>query len=93
MVDFKRFFRPFLRLQLYIEAIRLMNPKEKCLFVQDWATFLAGLVGCDVTNSAYKPYWYTLLPGLVILDVFVLGIYTITYYVKRDDYMKCLQVI
>lgn len=59
----------------------------------DWATFLAALVGCDVTNPAYKPYWYTLLPAVVILDILVFGIYTIHYYVESEDYMKCLQVL
>lgn len=94
MFDFKLFLRPFSRLHLYIEIrVRLMNPKEKCLYVQDWATLLAGLVGCEVTNPNYKPYWFTLFPGLIILDFLVFGMYTIAHHVKMKDYIKCFQVV
>lgn len=91
MIDFKMFTRLFLRLRLYIESVRLMSPKEKCLYVQGCATVLARLVGCEVTDPNFKPYLLTFCSGILMIDLFGLCIYTITYYANRSDYMKCLE--
>lgn len=81
------------RIRLFIDSIRSKSPRDKCFMVEYWATFLASLVGCEVTDPNYKPYWKSLIPLLCLIDGGSLLIYTLIFQLIRKDYMKCLEVL
>lgn len=81
------------RIDAFIESIWAKSPRDKTLLAQWWVTILGRLVGCEVSDRNYKPYWLSLLPGLVVADYFIFLIYTIFYYGQRQEYIKCLSAI
>lgn len=82
------------RITSYVESVRSKSPRDKNLFVLNWSVMFTRIIGIPLASKNYKkPYWLSALPGLVILDCFLIGAFTIYYYAIRNVYMKCLATI
>lgn len=81
------------RIDAFIASIWAKSPKDKSLFIQLWVTVLGRFIGCGVTDRNYKPYWLSLLPGLVVAEYFIFLVYSVVYYSQREEYIKCLSAI
>lgn len=73
--------------------IKNKSPKDKCLFVQEWTNVLLRVFGIPILDIGYEPYWRSGYFGLIIGEALLLGVYTINYYAKKSDYMRCIPVL
>lgn len=81
------------QIDAFLESIWAKSPQNKCLFVQHWVTILGRLIGCEVTERNYKPHWWSYMPWVFITEYFLLLMYSVVYYGRKHDYIKCLSVI
>lgn len=71
------------------EEIRHRSPLGKWNFVRNGARGFLIWIGLHVVDEKFKVNLLSILPGLLILDYFVLLLYT--FYVYKDDLMRALQ--
>lgn len=70
--------------------IQKKSPKNKCLFVQEWANVMLRVLGIPILDTGYKPYWRSYYIAYIMFHMSVLVTYTIFYYAKKSEHMKCL---
>lgn len=71
------------------EEIRHRSPRGKWDFVRNTARGFLFWIGIHIVDEKFKVNLLAILPGLVMLDYFVLLLYT--FYVYKDDVMRALQ--
>lgn len=73
--------------------IKNKTPKDKCLFVQEWANILLRVFGIPILDNGYAPYWRSGYFGLIIGEALLLEVFTIVYYARKSDLMRCIPVL
>lgn len=86
----KIFQKPFNQFKLISKNVFEKSPKEKYFFVLSCSAVFLKLLGKDITEPKFKPHFLTFLPLYIITKWLVLAIYTVYYYSKHGEYVKCL---
>lgn len=66
------------------------NPKQKWDTIDDFNRVICESIGIRICTDM-KNYWYTASGGVCAVTYFILNIYTVQYYLRRNEFDKIVE--